>query len=225
MYRKDCPKCGTTQTYKRKQHYQRALRGNVLCKSCSLKSHSPNKPRAPRVQLICAICGGDFSIRKCALRYGKQHFCSKECRIGSQTIQNTSECVYCKCEFQWYGKTRPRKFCSVLCANSWIFENVRRSKAEEKVAGILNELNIQYERQFRLDGKLYDFVVNGTTLLEVDGVYWHGKNKRSWELNEIQKINKINDKLKTKIAKFHGYTLKRIWEDEITEQNIRKVVG
>lgn len=34
-YVKDCPSCGAEQSYGRKDHYQSAVRGEWLCKSCS----------------------------------------------------------------------------------------------------------------------------------------------------------------------------------------------
>lgn len=39
-YTKNCPKCGSLQSYGRKGHLDDALRGNWLCRSCS--SHSNN---------------------------------------------------------------------------------------------------------------------------------------------------------------------------------------
>ena len=39
-YVKNCPSCGSEQGYGRKDHYNSALRGNWVCKSCS--SHANN---------------------------------------------------------------------------------------------------------------------------------------------------------------------------------------
>lgn len=39
-YTKNCPKCGSLQSYGRKGHLDSAIRGNWLCKSCS--NHSNN---------------------------------------------------------------------------------------------------------------------------------------------------------------------------------------
>ena len=72
-------------------------------------------------------------------------------------------------------------------------------------------------------GKLYDFYIpSNNTLIEVDGVYWHGKNKKLNELNKTQLKNHKNDKIKTRLAKKHGYNLIRIWEDE--GKNVSKYI-
>ena len=39
-YTKDCPDCGTEQSYGRKDHYNSAVRNNWKCKSCSNSSNN-----------------------------------------------------------------------------------------------------------------------------------------------------------------------------------------
>ena len=39
-YTKQCPDCGASQTYGRKDHYKNAVRGNWKCKSCSNRDNN-----------------------------------------------------------------------------------------------------------------------------------------------------------------------------------------
>ena len=67
-------------------------------------------------------------------------------------------------------------------------------------------------------GKLYDFYIPSTnTLIEVDGIYWHGKHKNLEDLNDTQMKVRKNDEIKNRLANENGYTLIRIWEDEVKD--------
>lgn len=55
--------------------------------------------------------------------------------------------------------------------------------------------------QFRLEKKIYDFIINGVLLVEYDGEYWHSLEK-----------NIINDRIKDKIAIDAGYKIFRVKE-------------
>jgi len=51
---------------------------------------------------------------------------------------------------------------------------IRSSGLEEKMAIWLDEENIKYERQYKVEGKFADFYIPDINLLlEVDGIYWH----------------------------------------------------
>ena len=64
-------------------------------------------------------------------------------------------------------------------------------------------------------------------LIEADGIYWHGKNKKDDELNEAQLKVRKNEKIKNKLAKKNDYHLVRYWEDQIHkkefEEEIKKI--
>jgi very-short-patch-repair endonuclease len=83
------------------------------------------------------------------------------------------------------------------------------TKPELEVEGILIEMNIKYEKQFRIENtrKFYDFYLpENNMLIEVDGRYWHnipGARER--------------DIIKNELAKSNGYKLVRIWDDEINK--------
>ena len=62
-------------------------------------------------------------------------------------------------------------------------------------------------------------------LIEVDGGYWHSDPRivDEYNLNAMQKRNKMVDELKNKWASLHGIPLIRIWEYDI-RHNPQKVI-
>jgi DNA mismatch endonuclease, patch repair protein len=100
---------------------------------------------------------------------------------------------------------------------------------EKKVKQILRELGYQYRVQWMINDlgrkRYYDiFIPKLNLLIEVDGTYWHGKDLDDSELNATQRKNRKNDKFKNRIADKHGYTLVRIWEDEISTTKVKKLL-
>lgn len=81
---------------------------------------------------------------------------------------------------------------------------------------VLKEMNIKYESQKILKGKIFDYYIpDYNTLCEVDGDYYHGNEEMFSELNEMQKKNIKNDKYKNIISKGMGYNIFRVWESEL----------
>lgn len=214
-FSKACPVCGALHYFKNQYFLARAIKANTRCKKCCRVQSTiwQTRKTARVISHSCKYCNTSFSAKY----YKNRVYCSTECRNKAVSIPNQSICGQCSVSFMWYGNLKkPRKFCSVTCANTWIFNNVKSStEPERKVMEILDSLNIPYSTQYELEGKLYDFKLKDlNVLIEVDGVYWHGKNKLSSELNEVQSINRINDKLKNKIASRLGYKLIRVWEGD-----------
>lgn len=87
---------------------------------------------------------------------------------------------------------------------------------EKLFTDILIEIGIPYETQKIVGGKIYDFFIPSKNLLiEVDGNFWHGKDKELKEMSSMQKRAFYNDIKKNAIAKNNGYDIERVWEDEI----------
>jgi G:T-mismatch repair DNA endonuclease (very short patch repair protein) len=85
---------------------------------------------------------------------------------------------------------------------------------ETKLYNFLSDNNIKYEKQYELDGKLFDaYLVEYNILLEFDGEFWH---KLSLEecMYDFQKESFYNDQIKNSIAKKHNITLYRIREND-----------
>lgn len=98
---------------------------------------------------------------------------------------------------------------------------------------ILIERNITYKKSFHLGKHLYDFVINDTVIIEIDGPYhWnlnlYGNKTDSIEL-KLQGLQRTQerDKIKTDHAINNGYALYRIkvnqhipddWTNQLQEQ-------
>lgn len=83
----------------------------------------------------------------------------------------------------------------------------------------LTELEINFVRQFRLDGRFFDFLLTDyNLLLEADGDYHHGNPKIYLKLNNNQKEKVKIDKIKNNIARKYNYRLVRVWESDIDKK-------
>jgi very-short-patch-repair endonuclease len=87
---------------------------------------------------------------------------------------------------------------------------------EQAFAEMLTELEVIYETQKIVGGKIYDFYIPSKNLLiEIDGVYYHAKDLEIKDMSSMQRRIVMNDKKKNVIAESNGFALERVWEDEI----------
>ena len=108
-------------------------------------------------------------------------------------------------------------------------KNRPMSGLEQKVADLLDDLKIEYEREVPLKYpgsgfRYYDFCLyDHGILIEVDGAYWHGERKK---IDYSSLMAKKNDMTKNWLAKKSGYNLIRIKEKEILEEyeGVRKKI-
>lgn len=149
----------------------------------------------------------------------QKKFCCKKCvRDHQKSLRLRRDCKLC-------GKTfvvvqKKVRFCCHRCSVIYYLKyGNRQSKPEKRIAEILSELGITHVQSFHLENKVYDFFIpSRNLLLEVDGVYWHGRDKSN--LNDLQRKNIQNDEFKNKLAKKRGYDMLRICEDEV--ENVSK---
>jgi len=105
-----------------------------------------------------------------------------------------------------------------------------KTKPELHFMELLDKNNIEYKFQHWVEWKhgwkkFYDFYIpNKNLLIEIDGVYWHGKDKIDDKLNNQQIQTRQNDAIKNELAKKRGYDLMRIWEDEIENFDIKGLI-
>jgi len=89
---------------------------------------------------------------------------------------------------------------------------------EKAFAEILEEIDVPFETQKIVGGKIYDFYIPSKNLLiEIDGVYFHAKDLDIKNMSSMQRRIVMNDKKKNVIADSNGYDLERVWEDEIKD--------
>ena len=91
---------------------------------------------------------------------------------------------------------------------------------EQQVADMLDEMGIEYEREkalkYQTGWRYFDFhLIEHSTLIEVDGKYWHdSQGKPSY----VILMSKKNDAIKNWLAKARGYTLIRIKEEQLLQE-------
>ncbi len=93
------------------------------------------------------------------------------------------------------------------------FSDTSIEKACEKM---LQDLNLEYIKQYKLVNKIYDFYLpNNNLLIETNGDYWHGNPKFYKNLDYIQIEGQKRDMHKLELAKEMGYKILFLWEDDI----------
>lgn len=113
-----------------------------------------------------------------------------------------------------------------------------RSKGERKILGILNKMNIEYEREYKVEGCVSDsgkllsfdfYLPNYDLYIEYDGEQhfeWHNDNN-GWNTKEqVEKTKKL-DSIKNKYCEEHGINLIRIpyWDyDKLSEDYLMKLI-
>lgn len=107
---------------------------------------------------------------------------------------------------------------------------------EQRMITILDKMKVQYVRNFRIKypggtWRLYDFLVENTLVIEMQGNYYHANPRMYGPDDEIviaKKIQKAKDIWdydadKEKLAIQSGYKYLAIWEDEFSDTNNRCV--
>lgn len=112
-------------------------------------------------------------------------------------------------------------------------KNREMSGLERIFADLLDDLKIEYEREkplkYMQGWRYYDFhLIGHGILIEVDGSYWHGDDRKP---SYVTMMAKKNDYTKNFLAKMRGYELIRVKEKELTgdydmvKENISQRVG
>jgi len=184
-------------------------------------------------EVICLECGKEHYRSRWQLKLTARYFCSRHCaneghkKLLTKHTYERVNCPECGREFQQHWKG-PKKFCSAGCVSRHQLKVINSKEPKKKgtkpelaFARLLEEYKIEYKFQFYVPWKKgwkkwYDFyLVDYNTLVEVDGIYWHGKDLKTSQLNEQQWNTRKNDRLKNYLAKKRGYKLIRIWSSEI----------
>lgn len=212
-----CPKCGKEQTYTQISSVITATKKNSVCYSCKNSGHKnpfygKHHTKSHREKMS--------SIQKsiCSYRYKQQ---------GKNPEKVSLVCRLCGNKYYVIHSRKFSKYCSYKCAwlDGYGWSDKGKTSPEIKLENILNKLNIQYVYGYPLKNKIYDFYIPDKNLLiEVDGIYWHGKDIPFSQLTPMHKKIYLNDIEKNKIAKKFGYILKRIWENDVEENYVSKYI-
>lgn len=202
-----CPVCGENTYYKNKHSWHNNKNSKSPCSSCS----NSNK-----------------WLGRSHTKAYKQHMSDiqSECSLNGAPVPSTTVvcCQNPTCEVEFEKKeTSGKKFCTIECYNRYALQYMKDkvTAPEVQFAELLDSLDIEYEWQWEIDYKFFDFYIPSKNLLvEIDGTYWHGRGISDENLTEIQRVVRNNDNRKNDIAEKHGYTLIRLWEDEIVPKYI-----
>lgn len=97
-------------------------------------------------------------------------------------------------------------------------KSLKRTKPEKMMMKLLDELTLDYVAEFPVSygggWKVFDFLVEGKMVVEVDGDYVHG-NVDLVNINYAHLKTKKNDLSKSWIAKERGFVMLRFWASEL----------
>lgn len=209
-----CPDCGKKIEYTRKYNWKNYRKTDVPCNDCVKKGDKnpfAGKEHNEEYKELMSKAQSDASFN------GRKRE-NREIR----------ECKHPDCENTYRVRVSlEQEFCSIGCYHKWVasYQNYYISKPERLFKKKLKESNAidEFEHQFHLEGKFYDFRV-GNTLIEVDGTWWHGKGKSIEELEEMRKEIRQNDLEKNDIAEQNDFEIVRIWTDEINDTEPKKLI-
>jgi len=234
-----CPRCNKTINYSLASTFSKANKFKTVCNNCRSKRYDNDL-----LVRFCPICN-------CQIKYTRRdsynigilnNFLCKKCfvskwqeeKYGKKTnILFTSKCKKCGKEkiHKWknispyqvknLSESASRKLCRTCSGNNRF--KILISGLELKLHEILKKNDIQFVSQYVLDNRSFDvYLIDKNVLIEADGEFWHGRGKEYRELNNYQKISRENDLLKNEIARRNNIKLVRIWESEMTEENVKK---
>jgi len=98
------------------------------------------------------------------------------------------------------------------------------TKPELLVFNILKHHDVDFISQYQFRGRYFDFgIPSKKILIEVDGIYWHGRGLEDVQLNKTQQRSRENDVYKNMLVESSDWILIRIWEDEINKFEFNKL--
>lgn len=210
---KSCPSCGTEQQYSTLRAISWATTHNKVCYKCT--NSGKDNPFFGKKHSNSHRKHLSNAQSQCSYRYKSVGHNPPKIRLICKTCKTPFDVTNCQKD--------KRKYCCYKCAleDSFGFKDGHKTSPEIKVETILSDLGEPYQYGYVVDGKIYDFYLpEKRLLLEIDGVYWHAKGLDFEEMDETQRAVWANDLKKVDIAQCHGYNMSRIWEDEISKEEV-----
>lgn len=212
-------------------------------KFCSRSCHMVVRNEKSKTGVIksCSYCDKQMYVP--LWEDNTKKYCSKGCKQKSSLVEKVS--VMCSLEGCYNQIEKSKKllsktnnhYCSRKCASiagrlmAQQSGKIKGTKPELAFMKWCDENNIEYIHQHPVPWKKgwkkwYDFFLPQYNLLiEIDGVYWHGKGLEDSQLNEQQQNTRKNDIEKNKLAIVRGFNLLRVWEDDIKNFKIENLIN
>lgn len=243
----NCPVCGAA--YQANTNRLKHGRQTTCSVKCSYLLRA--KKQKDSIELVCAVCGKNFTRAKSHIK-GKHgsNFCSAACHYKGMTLGKSKRVVRKPYNISEAGraawkegakkahKTRIEKnnykhadstkatLRNATCKAIAEGRIRTSSQIEEKVAAVLNSLEICFLRQHPIRNAkgqyccVFDFFIpSRMTVVEVNGTFWHS-DKRLYPEGPVHAIQKRNaDKWNNKLTIINnlGYSLIELWEKDIEE--------
>lgn len=161
---------------------------------------------------------GEYSYMTSKLSdYAKQHLTDKEWlenqnKHFNKTLYDIAEDLKCSpaCVHQYFKKY------------NIIVLRQKQSNFEKDVCKFLNNLNISYQTNVKINNIEYDIVIPGHNLcIECNGIYWHGKTKNK---TKNYHINKTLNAAKHNYKTIHIFEDQWVWKQEIVKSRLKHLL-
>lgn len=198
-------------------------------KTFACEKHKRHKPSGKdsifykRIKTTCSLCGKEieltpFEFQKTNSFGDSNHFCSQQCYWK---FRSTYYCGEKGAMYNHIYTTEQKDNVLRGIAKRFQSTNLTDTKIQLSINQMLDDLRIEYEREYTLDYYSCDnFLIDGKLIIEVMGDYWHGNpiryNENAYSMNEIQARTILKDKQKRGYIKNHyGYPILNLWETDI----------
>jgi len=98
------------------------------------------------------------------------------------------------------------------------------TKLELRLFAILEDIDVAFKRFPLIKPKFIVDCMIGDLIIQADGDYWHG-HPRFYPLTDRQLAQQKRDKAQDIYLHSRGYTVERIWECEMSEEVVRRVLA
>lgn len=250
--KRDCPVCGVT--YEAESTRLKFGRQTTCSRDCSYRLRAMDKEK--QVQCVCGVCGEQFNKAPSQIK-GKHgfDFCSRSCHYAGRSAglslrivtkpYNISE----EARAGWREGAKKTRETRMARDNYRHTEATRiklseqtakaiadgrvpaRSKLEDKVAVVLDDLGVEYIRQFPIRNAngtfscVFDFFLVGGIALEVNGTFWHSDPRffPNGPVHKVQKRNAIKWTGKLAQAASRNIRVVEVWEYDINKDATKAV--
>ena len=198
-------------------------------KTFACETHKRHKPKGKdsvfynRIKSICSSCGQElelipFELQKVNSFGDSNHFCSQQCywNFRREYYRGEKGAMY----NHIYTEEQKDNLARGV-AKRFQKTNLTDTKIQLIVNQMLDDLHIEYEREYPIDYYSCDnFLTDYNLIIEVMGDYWHGNPIRYGEngylMNQIQTRTILKDKQKRGYIKNHyGYPILNLWETDV----------
>jgi very-short-patch-repair endonuclease len=214
-----CPNCNTIIKCKSHKRYyvirniRNSTKNKIICLKCATsgeknpffgKKHAKQTRQKISESRIGKACGAENAMSNI---------------VYKQKISNILKEKYKNGELDWLKNIQKNKI--IESRKLGKMKNAPISKAEMEIGHKLKEQKIDFETQFKINTKPFDFFIKQYNLLiEFNGDYFHA-NPEKYESNYFNKKKKMFalelwelDKTKKQEAIDNGYNFLTIWESD-----------